>query len=284
MGVLGESIVKKVYPKKAHELHKGQYGKLLVVGGSEIFTNAPATVGMAALRSGADTVYFVGPERSMNRVADFNTSFVTMPLEVDYMDTSVVDDVFDFAQKMKVTGIVVGPGLWREEKTKQFALKIIEGFEIPMVVDADAIRALSRKPDLVRGKEVVLTPHQNELHELVGVEASSNMKERCELVKKWAGKLKTTILLKGPIDVISDGEDVSTNDTGNPYMTKGGFGDMLTGVCGAIMSRRENKIPAYEAACAAAYINGAAGDIAAKEKKEGLLVSDAIERIPEVIR
>jgi NAD(P)H-hydrate epimerase len=153
-----------------------------------------------------------------------------------------------------------------------------------MVIDADAVRALSANPKLLHGKQTIITPHSNEFKELTGVELSTKVEERAKHVKEWAHKLGTTIILKGHVDIISDGKSVAMNKTGNPNMTKGGFGDMLTGVCGALIARRKNKVDLYEAACAAAYINGKAGDLAAKEKGIGLLPTDAIEKIPEVIQ
>ncbi len=284
MEAQSKSIVKKVFPEKDAWSHKGDYGRLLVVAGSKIFTGAPVTIGFAALRTGADLVYFVGPERSMDVVASAYPTFVNMPLEGDYVEKRHLDSILEFAKNMKVTGLVIGPGLRGGEKTRQAVLQIIDGFDIPMVVDADAVRALSANNKLLHGKNAIITPHSNEFKELTGVEVSTKIEERAHVVKEWAKKLGTTIVLKGHVDVISDGKSVSLNKTGNVFMTKGGFGDMLTGVCGALISRRANKVGTYDAACAAAYINGKAGDLAAKDKHHGLMPMDAIEKIPDVVR
>lgn len=279
-----KSIVRKVFPEKDSWSHKGDYGKLLVVAGSEIFTGAPVVIGLAALRAGVDNVYFTGPRRSMDVVATYYPTFINMPLEGGYIEKEHLNQILDFAMNMRVNALVIGPGLWRSEKTRKAVLKIIDGFEIPMVVDADAVRALSADPKILHGKESVITPHSNEFKELTGVEVTTKIEDRANVVKQWAKKLGTTIVLKGHIDVISDGKSVAINKTGNVYMTKGGFGDMLTGICGALIARRKNKIDVYEAACAATYINGKAGDLAAKEKFEGVTPVDAVEKIPEVIK
>lgn len=284
MGAQTKSIIKKVFPEKDPWSHKGEYGKLLIVAGSEIFTGAPVLIGLAALRTGVDNVYFVGPRRSIDVVANFYPTFINKPLEGGYVEKHHLDEILDFAKSMKANALAIGPGLWRGEKTRQAVLKIIEGFDIPMVVDADAVRALSANPRLLHGKESVITPHANEFKELTGIELSTKVEERAEAVKQWARKLGTTIILKGHVDVVSDGKSVSINKTGNVFMTKGGFGDMLVGICGAIMARRKNKVGVYDAARAAIYINGKAGDLAAKEKHGGLMPMDAIEKIPEVIK
>jgi NAD(P)H-hydrate epimerase len=188
---------------------------------------------------------------------------------------------------MKITGLAIGPGLWRERKTKASVVDIIEGFEVPMVVDADAVRALSEVKHLdqiLKDKKIVLTPHSDEFFDLTGTKVSTDVKERIDAVKNFAAKLNCTIILKGHYDVISDGKQVAINKTGNVFMSKGGFGDSLTGICAAFLSRRINQVDEFTAACAAAYINGRAGDIAAKNSHEGLLVTEMVEKIPEVIK
>jgi len=278
------SNVSKVFPRRDSGSHKGDYGKLLVVAGSEIFTGAPSVVGLAALRTGCDTVYFAGPHRAMDVTAKNFPTFVNLPLEGRYLDKTHLDQIFDFAKEMKVTALAIGPGLWRKDETKKAVLEIIEGFDIPIVVDADAIRAMAANNKILTGKESVVTPHSNEFLDLTGVKLMEKVPERAAEVKEWAERIGTTILLKGPMDVISDGRHVALNKTGNVNMTKGGFGDMLTGVCAAMLSRRKDKLKPYEAACAAAYINGRAGDLASKHSGPGMTPLDAIEYIPHAIR
>jgi NAD(P)H-hydrate epimerase len=283
METLTHSIVKKIYPHRDPNSHKGDYGKLLVVAGSEMFTGAPAMIGLAALRAGCDTVYFAGPSRAMDVTATFFPTFVSMPLEGKYLDGRHLDLILDFAKEMKVTGLAIGPGLWRKGATNKAVIDIIEGFDVPMVVDADAARAIGAKNKLLSGKEAIVTPHSNEFLDMTGVEVSDKLPDRAKTVKEWAKAMGTTVLLKGPTDIVSDGSHVSLNKTGNVNMAKGGFGDMLTGICGALVSRRKDKVSAYDAACAAAYINGRAGDLAAKNRNGGMIPTDALDKIPEII-
>ena len=114
-----------------------------------------------------------------------------------------------------------------------------------------------------------------------GIRLQRSLNKRVESVKKASSLMKSTILLKGFVDVISDGKRTAINKTGNPYMTKGGTGDTLAGICGSLLAQG---IDCFDAACAAAFINGRAGDLAAKENRQGLLATDLIEKIPLVLR
>ena len=128
-----------------------------------------------------------------------------------------------------------------------------------------------------------------------GETVRANVEDRKDKVKKWAKILGCTILLKGHIDVISDGRQAALNKTGSPYMTKGGLGDTLSGILGAILARlpspgakatggQTRKIKPFEAAKAASFINGKAGEQASKKYGEGLMASDIFEFIPQVIK
>jgi len=120
----------------------------------------------------------------------------------------------------------------------------------------------------------IITPHSYEFFVLSGYGVSNNLNDRVEKVKEVAKKCNCTIILKGHIDVISNGKEVAINKTGSEYMTKGGFGDILAGICGALLAR---KIDTFTAAKAAAYINGKLGELAAKKFKESLIASDVFE-------
>jgi len=280
--VISNSILKQVYKKRDSWSHKGDYGKLLVIAGSERITGAPVLIGKAALRSGCDTVYFAGPKRAMDSAAFAFPTFVNQPLEGRELMEEHLPAIISFMNDMKPSGVAIGPGLWRTEKTRQAVIKIVEMVNLPLVIDADAIRAISGAKELLKRKTAVLTPHANEFKELTGTEVTTDIDERIEAVRSEAKKWRTTILLKGHVNIISDGRRVALNKTGNPFMTKGGCGDTLTGICAAILCRRIETIEPFVAACAAAYINGRAGDIAAKKYKSGLLPTDLIEAIPEV--
>jgi NAD(P)H-hydrate epimerase len=281
--IVSKSILKQVYKKRDPWTYKGHYGKLLVISGSERFTGAPVLIGKAALRAGCDTIYFVGPKRAMDTVSVSFPTFVSQPLEGRELVEEHYPAIVSFINDMKPTGIAIGPGLWRSQKTRQAVIKIVENLGLPFVIDSDAIRAISEAKELLKNKVAVLTPHANEFKEFSGIEVSTNVDERADIVKNEAKKWRTVILLKGSVDIISDGKKVAINKTGNPFMSKGGCGDTLTGICAAFISRKVDQIDPFTAACAAAYINGRAGDIAARKLKAGMLPTDLIDAIPSAI-
>ena len=273
-----KEILKKVYKKRDDWSHKGQFGKLVVIAGSKRHTGSPCFVGLAAYRAGCDLVYVISPQRSADVAANFSPNLITEPLDGDKLVKEHVEKIISFLKEVKATAVVIGPGLWREEETFETILELIEKIDLPMVIDADAIRAVAKKKEVLIGKKCVLTPHADEFRELTGITVN-NIEERKKSVAEKAKELNSIIILKGHVDVISDGIKVFLNKTGTPYMTKGGCGDTLAGICGALLARGTD---AFEAACAAAYINGKAGEKASKEYKEGMLATDLIEKIKKV--
>jgi len=275
--------LKEIYPPREKWTHKGKNGYLLVIAGSKKYTGSPIFNALAALRAGADLVCCLGPERAMNIAAQFLPDIITFPLVGDYLRKKHLP--FILKQIPKFDSLVIGCGLGRSLETFQVVLEIIKKANLPMVIDADGIRALSQEKEkissILKEKKIVLTPHSKEFETLTGEKLTTEIGERKEKVKKWAKKLNCLILLKGHLDVISDGQEVFLNETGSPFMTKGGFGDILTGILGAILARKVNL---FEAAKAASFINGKAGQLAAEKYGEGLLASDSFEIISQVIK
>ena len=275
--------LKEIYPPREKWTHKGKNGYLLVIAGSKKYTGSPIFNALAALRAGADLVCCLGPERAMNIAAQFLPDIITFPLVGDCLRKKHLP--FILKQIPKFDSLVIGCGLGRSLETFQVVLEIIKKADLPMVVDADGIRAISQEKEkissILKEKKIVLTPHSKEFEILTGEKLTTEIEERKEKVKKWAKKLNCLILLKGHLDVISDGQEVFLNETGSPFMTKGGFGDILTGILGAILARKVNL---FEAAKAASFINGKAGQLAAEKYGEGLLASDSFEIISQVIK
>jgi len=284
MEVIAKTILKEIYPEKPDWTHKGEYGRLLVIAGSRWMTGSPTIVGMAAMKAGADMLFFMGPERAMNVTAGSFPTFITEPLNGNFLGMQHVRQIADFMDVMKPTAVAIGPGLWRNEETRKAVVEIIGQINVPMVIDADAIRALRAARGVLENKKAILTPHANEFKELTGNEVSQSVTQRTEAVKKAAKDLSSIVILKGHVDIISDGSKTMANKTGNVHMTKGGMGDSLTGICAALISRAVNKVDMFKASCAAAYINGRAGDLAARKYGEGMTAMDLINSIPLAIQ
>jgi NAD(P)H-hydrate epimerase len=178
--------------------------------------------------------------------------------------------------------VVIGGGIGRSEETQKVIQEYLARIPLPVVVDADAIHAVSKKPGIISGKPFLISPHTYEFFILTGREVYKlPEEEKIKAVQEEAARLKITILLKGRTDIISDGKEVALNKTGGPFLTVGGTGDTLAGICGALLARGIN---AFETAQAAAFINGLAGEIAFKKLGEGLVATDLINSIPEVIK
>jgi len=277
----GPGDVSLVIKSRPAEAHKGDFGRLLIVGGSEVFSGAPALVAFSALRAGVDLTYIAAPERTAYAICSMAPDLITVKLEGGHLNPRNIAVIKRHLGTS--TAVVVGPGLGLHKETKDVVAKIIEMIQeegIPLLLDADGLKAFAdskRKID----SPLVLTPHAGEYRLLTGKKPATDFWKRVEDVRKTARKLKAVILLKGHVDVISDGERVKLNFSGNPGMTVGGTGDILSGVVGAFLAQGADP---FEAAVAGAFINGAAGDFVQSEKGYQMVPMDIIEWIPRVIR
>ncbi|MBT8172034.1 NAD(P)H-hydrate dehydratase [Candidatus Bathyarchaeota archaeon] len=262
------------------EGHKGTFGRLLVIGGNKIFSGAPALAALAALRTGVDVVTVAAPEKTALTISSMAPELITLKLKGKHLNGNNLSVIKD--QLNSATAVVLGPGLGIHKDTKEAVKEIIgeiEKIKIPLLLDADGLKIFSefkRKID----SPIVLTPHVKEYEILIENKLSKNLKEKTKNVQNMARELGVTILLKSQIDIISNGEDVKYNFTGNPGMTVGGTGDVLSGIVGGFLAMGTN---AFKAAVAGVYINGAAGDFVAVEKGYHMLPTDVIEWIPHVI-
>ncbi len=270
--------LKKLYPKRRPWSHKGQHGSVLIVAGSNHFSGTPVFNALAALRSGADLARIVGPKRAMDIAANGHPDLITYPLAGE-LSVKNMRLIFELAKIS--TAVIIGGGLHRSQTTHAAIRKIISSLSLPMVVDAEAIHAIAETPKIIANKAIIVTPHAQEFQILTGLSVADNLKDRQRKTLMAAKKLQTTILLKGKIDIIADSHSCTLNRTGSVYMTKGGFGDCLAGVAGALLAR--GHAPRV-AADAAAYITGKAGELAAKKFGEGILASDLFEYLPSVIK
>ncbi len=271
------SLVVKTRPPEAH---KGEFGRLLVVGGSEVFSGAPALVALAALRTGVDLTHIAAPHKTAYAISSMSPGLITIKLEGDHLNPRNMAVIKRYLETSNA--VVMGPGLGENVETKKAVAEIInlmENARKPLLLDADGLKAFAEFKRKL-GFPIVLTPHAGEYRILTGREPPKDLGKRATEVKKSTGELGAVMLLKGQVDVISDGKRVKLNFTGNPGMTVGGTGDTLSGIIGAFLAQR---IDPFEAAVAGAFINGAAGDIVQSEKGYHMVPTDIIELIPRVI-
>jgi NAD(P)H-hydrate epimerase len=282
MKYVTRSLVKRWLPlDRPPEAHKGDFGRLLVIGGSSKYTGAPALVGLAALKAGVDLVTICAPRETAMVVSTFSPDLITVKLPCTDLELEVLVEVLNEAKS--ADAVVMGPGLGRSEKTYSAVLELLKNFDqmgLPVLLDADGLKAAASQKSLLRNPKLVLTPHAGEFEILTGKPLPKELKERAEAVSSASKELGCTILLKSHVDIIAGGGQVLLNRTGNPGMTVGGTGDVLAGIVGAFLAQGVE--PVRAAACGA-YINGAAGDLCLKEKGYWFTATDVIEKIPEVL-
>lgn len=276
----GPGDVTLVTKSRPSESHKGDFGRLLVIGGSETFSGAPTLVSLAAFRTGVDIAYLAAPAKTAYAISSMSPDLITLKLEGDHLNLRNVPALRTYLKT--VDAVVLGPGLGLHSETKEFVKGIIEAVERvgkPLLLDADGLKAFAefKRPLKV---PLVLTPHGGEYALLTGAKLPEDFNERTSDVQKTAAELSAVILLKGPIDVISDGRRLKLNFTGNPGMTVGGTGDVLSGIVGAFLAQ---KIDPFEAAVAGAFVNGAAGDFVFEETGYHMVATDLIDWIPNVL-
>ncbi len=287
MKVVTKKILKEIYQKRPLQSKKYDFGLLVVIGGSEFYSGSPALAAMAAFRTGVDMVRIIAPKRAADIIASFSPNLAAYPLEDKYLTKKHLALLLSVTESAKIvshgkTALVIGGGMGRTEETQEAILEFLSQISLPAVIDADAIYAISKDPQIIKGKPFLITPHSFEFSVLTGKDVSNlSEKEKKEIVKKEAERLGTTILLKGAIDIISDGREVALNKTGNPYLTSGGTGDTLAGIGGALMARGANP---FLAGMAGAFINGLAGELASKKLKESMTATDLIDYISEAIK
>lgn len=257
---------------------KGDHGRILVIGGSEHYTGAPALAALASLRMGADLAVICTPEEAASAIRAYSPNLIVVPYRAPHLRPELVDYAVELSGRFDV--VILGPGLGLEEETVEAVLRLVEALSRvkPMVVDADALKALSRDLTRIKGAKAILTPHAGELRLLTGAKVGEDVNERMRAAKDLARAAGCTVLLKGHVDVVSDGRRIKVNRSGNPGMTVGGTGDVLTGVAATLLAWTGDS---FKAACAAAFLNGLAGDLAVANKGYHVLATDLIDLLPE---
>ncbi|HLE46215.1 MAG TPA: NAD(P)H-hydrate dehydratase, partial [Thermoplasmata archaeon] len=266
------------YPVPRPDSHKGQNGRLLVVGGGP-FTGAPAFVGLAAYRIGVDVVHVATPSIAFGSVASYSPNLIVHPLAGSRFLKADLPIVLEIASGMDAA--VIGPGLGASDATKDAVRQLIRALGLPMVLDADALTAVSEDRGCLAGKRGVVTPHHKEFEVLSGTSLPADLAGKIEGAKAFARASGFTVLMKGAPDVIADATGHRLNKVHNVGMTVGGTGDALAGICGALLAKR---VPPFVAARMAAFANGYAGNLAFEERSYGMMTSDLIEKIPRVLK
>jgi len=246
-----------VLPERKRSAHKGTFGHLLIIAGAEGYTGAPVLCAHAAARSGVGLVTLAVP-RNIYEIVAGNCPPEVMPVALDRLPSLE-----------NFNAVAIGPGLGRAPETQAFVRDFVAKLKLPVVVDADALDAVALRPGLV------LTPHPGEMGRLIGKTAQEVQANRWEIARQFARDHDVTLALKGAGTIVTDKSGKFwINSTGNPGMAKGGMGDALTGIIGALLAQG---LPSLEATKTGVFLHGRAGDLAAQRiGEQSLLATDLI--------
>ena len=275
-------------PPRARDGHKGDYGRVLVVGGSRGMMGAVALASNAALRGGAGLVTFAAPETVQLAIATLCPCATSVPLKCAGGELSVeaTRQLAEAAQRCDV--LAMGPGMGVGQP-QQGLVRAALAQPRPVVLDADGLNNLCRIESwqALRGCPLVLTPHPGEFARLTGRTAAEVQADReaaaVAAAREWAGNTAAPLVCvpKGAGTVVTDGHRVYVNDTGNPGMATGGSGDVLTGVAAALLTQG---LDPFGAACLAVRVHGRAGDLAAEALGEvSMMAVDLLEYLPAAV-
>lgn len=273
-------------PARRPECHKGDFGRALLIGGSRGMSGAIALAGIAALRGGAGLVTLAVPDVCLDVVASFEPSYMTTPLPSDDAGRIALTAKKTIPElSAGATCLACGPGLGRSDELTELVGGLYETATQPIVVDADALNALSSNSEglPLPGGPRILTPHPGEFCRLLGDEASELSTEFLrDRAIHVAGEHNVIMVLKGHRTLITDGDRVTYNTTGNPGMATGGSGDVLTGLVTALLCQG---LPPFEAAQLGVHIHGLAGDLAAEKLGQvSMIASDLADHLSEAYR
>jgi NAD(P)H-hydrate epimerase len=272
--ITARDIAPMIGPRPA-ESNKGNYGHVLVVGGSLGKSGSVAMAGMAALRTGAGLSTVATPTSVLGTVAGFHPELMTEPLletDAGSISSGALNRIDELAKGK--SALAIGPGISRDPETAALVRNMVARFELPMVVDADGLNAFEGRTNELNGKgrTLVITPHPGEMARLAGCTIAEVQKDRLGVARTFAREHDLIVVLKGHRTlVVQSGGEAWVNTTGNPGMATGGTGDILTGmVAGMIAQHQKDPLAAV---LAAVHLHGFAGDVMRENVGEHSLVA-----------
>ncbi len=279
-------IVRAMLPYRPRNANKGNFGPVLMVGGSPGLCGAVTLAARAALKSGAGIVNVCVPEGQYTTVKQVSEEIIVTSLKENksgFISASNFDLICKLAEKSKV--VLLGPGAGTDEETRDLLRKLIKFCQIPMVIDADAINAVAQDKNCLNNvkKDVIITPHIGEMARLCGISIERVIKEKLSLASDFAEKYEINVLLKDGRSILSDKDkNIYVNTSGNAGLATPGSGDVLAGV---IASFKAQGAETTAAGMAGAYVHGLAADLLLDEmSEEGITASDVILKIPSAIK
>ena len=268
------------------QAHKGEFGRVLILGGSLGLSGAAALCTRGALRVGAGLVT-LGIPKSLQFAMTVKLTEAMLrafsETREGSLDPQGLPEILKTVEHMDV--VAIGPGLSQQPQTKELVRHLLPKITRPVVLDADGLNALAEDIDLLRKLPlpVILTPHPGEMARLIRQSVDDVQRDRERIASEFAKRYRVIVVLKGYHTIVADIDGtISINETGNPGMASGGMGDVLTGVIAGLIGQRLSTI---DAARLGVYLHGLAGDLLAAERGQiGLLASEIADTIPKAIR
>ena len=275
---LTKITVKKFILTRRRLSKKGDNGKALVVGGSYMYHCAPVLSSLAALRTGTDLVYTAVPKNNVQSTRSISPDLIVIPLADSKLTRGSVNKLLGQIPK-DLDSATIGMGLAIQDvEALKILVKSLLDRDVRLSLDASAL-VKSILP-IIKGKNVVVTPHSGEFYRLFGEEIPHEKKLKVNFIEKIAKKYSVTILLKGQTDIISDGIRTFLNSkTDSCAMTVGGTGDVLSGIISGLLSRNRNPLESY---AAAAYLNGLAGKFVQRKIGIHMVATDLLDALPYI--
>lgn len=263
--------INSILKKRIDNSHKGNYGKVALVGGSIGMCGSIFMSSMAALKTGAGLVYTIVP-REISQILEIK-SLENIVIPMDYKD---IDENKKFLNKMDSFGI--GPGMGKKVN-KEYIKFFLSNYNKKIIIDADGLNTISNDLGILReNKNIVLTPHEMEMSRLSKYSIEDIRNNREDISYKFAKEFNVVLVLKGNNTIVTNGKEIYINKTGNPGMATAGSGDILTGILTALTGQNYNL---FDAVKLGVYIHGVAGDIAKnKIGEDGMIARDILDNIP----
>ena len=266
-------LIRQLMPPRLFSSRKGDNGTVLVAGGSRFYHGAPVLATMAALRSGADLVYTAVPRSIITSVRSFSPAIIALPLPDDKLTKGSANRLIAMLPK-NADSASIGMGMSLDPEALTTLIRKLRQAHTKLVLDASAL--IPQVLEEISNTGSIVTPHIGEYKRLFGSEPGTTKEEMLSNVHKLAKEHGITIALKGWVNIISDGQQLTAIKRSTPAMTVGGTGDVLSGLAAALLAKMEP----FDAAIVAIYVNGLAGTLAFKQAGFHIIATDLIDNLP----
>lgn len=273
--------IKNLLPKRKKFSHKGDYGKVAILGGSEGMAGSCYLASSAVLRVGAGLVYLLVPS-SISEILQIKSCEQIIKTIDSYnlkYNKLIFKQILGYLDDKNV--LAIGPGMGQDPSLNELIGNIINKFDGKIIIDADGLNAVARDKSVLYKKDIILTPHLKEFSRLSGLSISEINDDRIGIAKDFANKFGIILVLKSEETIVTDGNELYINMLGNPGMATAGSGDVLTGIIAGLLPL----LGEYDAARLGVYLHSLAGDLASADLcEESLIASDIIAYLPKAIR